>query len=141
MIWLVRHDESRPGFSNVPAITGWRYGKKDPTSRTYMYKVRWGVQAHPVGGKAVAENAGSWSLPIIHEAEAHQEADYAVDVTPRNLQKLKVKAGEKFTYQIKTLDGSKVEASGEIIADRHNLLLVPKVPIRRSGALVVVKRK
>ncbi len=64
-----------------------------------------------------------------------------MDVTPRNLQRLKVVEGDVFTYEVKSLDGSKTEASGEITADGHNLLLVPKVPIRRSGALVVVKLK
>ncbi|KKL74562.1 hypothetical protein LCGC14_2063660 [marine sediment metagenome] len=141
MIKLVNWYESRPGFSNVPPIVGWRYNKKGPTTRTYMYKVAWGVKAKPIKGKAIEETADSWTLPIIHAAKEGQEEDYAVDVTPRNLQKLKVKAGEKFSYQIKTLDGSKVEMSGDIVADKHNLLLVPKVPIRRSGALVVVNRK
>ncbi len=141
MIWLVRPDESRPGFSNVPPIVGWRYGKRDPNSRTYLYKVRWGVKAHPVGGKAVTETADSWSLPIVHEAEAGQEKDYVVDVTPRNLQTMKVRPGETFTYEIRGLAGAKPESTGEIAADKHGLLLVPKVPIRRSGALVVVRRR
>jgi hypothetical protein len=141
MMWLVRWDESRPGFSNVPSVVGWRYGKKDPTSHTYMYKVAWGVKEQPIKGKAIEETATSWTLPIIHAAAEGQEEDYAVDVTPRNLQKLKVVEGDVFTYEVKSLDGSKTEVSGEITADGHNLLLVPKVPIRRSGALVVVRLK
>jgi len=141
MMWLVRWDESRPGFSNVPSIVGWRYGKKDPTSHTYMYKVAWGVKEKPIKGKAIEETAISWTLPIIHTAAEGQEEDYAVDVTLRNLQKLKVVEGDVFTYEVRSLDGSKGEASGEITADGHNLLLVPKVPIRRSGALIVVKLK
>jgi len=138
---LVNWNESRPGFSNVPPITGWRYNKEDPTSRTYMYQVAWGVKAKPIGGQAIAETADSWALPIIHEAREGQEKDYAVDITPRNLQTMKVKAGEKFAYEIKTLDGATVEKAGEITADKHNLLLIPQVPIRRSGALVTVNRK
>ncbi len=141
MTALVRWDESRPGFSNVPPIVGWRYGKKDPTSRTYMYKVAWGVKEKPLGGKAIEETESSWTLPIIHEAKEGEEEDYAVDVTPRNLQKLKVAAGDVFSYEIRSLDGSEAESSGQITADEHNLLLVPKVPIRRSGALVVVTLK
>jgi hypothetical protein len=141
MMWLVRWDESRPGFSNVPPIVGWRYGKKDPTSRTYMYKVAWGVKDKPLQGKAIEETNDSWTLPIVHAAAPEQEEDYAVDVTPRNLQKMKVRPGETFRYRIAGLDGAKPDASGEITADKHGLLLVPKVPIRRSGALVVVERK
>jgi len=141
MMSAMRWDESRPGFSSVPPIVGWRYGKKDPTSRTYMYKAAWGTRARPVGGKAIEETADSWTLPIIHAAAEGQEEDYVVDVTPRNLQRMKVKAGQAFAYEIKSLDGSQSESEGEITADRHGLLLVPKVPIRRSGALVVVRRK
>ena len=141
MTTLVRWDESRPGFSNVPAVVGFRYNKKDPSSRTYMYQAAWGVKARPIKGKAIVETADSWTLPIFHMAKEGQEEDYVVDVTPRNLQRMKVKAGETFTYEAKSIDGTKTDSSGEIAADKHNLLLVPKVPIRRSGALVIVKRK
>ncbi len=141
MTQLVRWDESRPGFSKVPPIVGFRYKKKDPSSRTYMYKCQWGVKARPVQGKAVAETADSWTLPIIHAAGEGEEEDYAVDITPRNLQKMTVKAGEKFSYEVRPLAGGEAESSGEIVADKHNLLLIPNVPIRRGGALVIVKRK
>ena len=141
MTWLVRWDESRPGFSNVPPVTGWRYNKKDPSSRTYVYKVAWGVKVKPIRGKAVEETSASWTLPIVHEARAGQEEAYTVDITPRNLQKLKVVEGDVFTYEIAALDGSKVDSSGEITADEHNLLLIPNVPIRRNGALVTVRLK
>lgn len=141
MMWLARWDESRPGFSNAPCIVGWRYDKIDPTSHTYMYKVAWGVKESPIKGKAIEETATSWTLPIIHAAKAGQEEDYVVDITPRNLQRLKVAEGDRFTYEVRSLDGSELEASGEITADGHNLLLIPKVPIRRSGALVTVRLK
>ena len=73
------------------------YGKKDPTSHTYMYKVAWGVKEKPIRGKAIEETENSWTLPIIHAAKEGEEEDYVVDITPRNLQKMKVKAGQKFT--------------------------------------------
>ena len=73
------------------------YGKKDPTSHTYMYKVAWGVKEKPSRGKAIEETENSWTLPIIHAAKEGEEEDYVVDITPRNLQKMKVKAGQKFT--------------------------------------------
>ena len=141
MMPVIRWDESRPGFSKVPCITGWRYGKQDPTSHTYMYKAAWGVKEKPIQGKAIEETETSWALPILHATKAGEEDDYAVDITPRNLQKLRVLQGDKFSYEIKSLDGKQTEASGEITADEHNLLLIPKVPIRRSGALVTVKLK
>jgi hypothetical protein len=103
--------------------------------------VAWGVKAKPVADKAVEETETSWSLPIIYQAKEGQEEEFACDITPRNLQKLKVAKGDKFSYEVKSLDGSKSDSTGEITADEHGLLLVPKVPIRRAGALVVVTRK
>jgi len=153
----MRWDESRPGFSNVPSITGFKYGKKDPNSHTYMYRAVWGVKEKPIKGKKIEETEDSWSLPIIHKAKPEEEKDYFIDITPRNLQKMKVKKGEKFKYEIKNLAGSDItinftkfangdkvkdsfKKSGEIIADKHNLLLVPNVPISKMGCMVNVKR-
>ena len=109
-----------------------------------MYKVAWGVKEKPIRGKAIEETENSWTLPIIHAAKEGEEEDYVVDITPRNLQKMKVKAGQKFTkvhIRDKILRRLQAEATGEITADKYNLLLIPKVPIRRSGCLVVVRRK
>jgi hypothetical protein len=153
----MRWDESRPGFSNVPSIIGFKNGKKDPSSHTYMYRAVWGVKEKPVKGKKIEETEDFWSLPIMHKAKPGEEEDYFVDVTPRNLQKMKVKEGEKFKYEIKNLDGSDIvinftkfangdkvkdsfKKSGEIVADKHNLLLVPNVPISKAGCIVNVKR-
>jgi len=153
----MRWDESRPGFSNVPPIAGYKNGKLDPTSHTYMYRAIWGVIEKPVHGKKIEETEDTWSLPIMHNAMQGQEEDYFVDITPRNLQKMKVKEGEKFKYEIKNLDnsnividfkkfanGSEVEntfkISGVIVADKYNLLLVPNVPISKAGCLVNIKR-
>lgn len=141
MIQLVRWDESRPGFSNSPPIQVWRYNKFRKESRGYNNKVGWGVKEQPFKGKVVQETETSWTLPIYYAAQAGQEKEYACEITPRNLQKLKVRSGDTFTYQIKTIDGSKTDSSGTITADKHNLLLIPNVPIRRSGALIEVKLK
>lgn len=151
----VRWDESRPGFSNVPCITGWRYNKKDESSRTYMYKVAWGVESRKVKGKTVQETETSWSMPLIHEARPGQEEDYFVDVTPRNLQKLEVSEGDQFTFRILDINGGPIQIafddfhagdemkarfkdSGATTADEHNLLLIPCVPIRKEGCVVEV---
>jgi hypothetical protein len=106
-----------------------------------MYKVAWGVKDKPLAGKAIEETEASWSLPIQYMAKPEQEEEFVCDVTPRNLQKLKVVQGDQFAYEVKSLDGSKVEAQGQITADEHGLLLVPRVPIRRAGVLVVVTKK
>jgi hypothetical protein len=129
----------------------------DPTSHTYMYKAIWGVTEKPIKGKKIEETEDSWSLPIMHNAKQGQEEDYFVDITPRNLQKMKVKQGEKFNYEIKNIDNSDIiidytefangnevkynfKKSGAIVADKHNLLLVPNVPISKAGCIVNIKR-
>jgi len=156
----VRWDESRPGFSNVPPVKGWRYGKLRPNSRSYCLKVAWGAKTQPVKKKfVVQETKTSWSMPLRHAAKEGQEQDYFVDITPRNLQTLKVAEGDLFTFTITTLDGKPMaiadfskyangdavkaafKASGEITADQHNLLLIPNVPIDRGGCIVEVKLK
>jgi len=156
----VRWDESRPGFSGVPPVKGWRYGKLRPNSRTYCLKAAWGGKTRPVLKKYVAaETETSWSMPLRHAAKEGEEQDYFVDITPRNLQTLKVAEGDVFTFAIARLDGKPkaiadfaryangdaakgaFKASGEITADKHNLLLIPNVPIDRAGCIVEVKLK
>ena len=158
----VTWDQSRPGFSNVPPIIGWRYNRsKDESSRTYMYKVAWGAKGRKIGGKVipVVDTETEWKMPLIHEAKEGLEQDYFVDITPRNLQKLKVTKGDVFTFEILDLEGKprevadfaklangdavkdKYKNTGEITADKYNLLLIPNVPIHRSGCTVEIKKK
>ncbi len=73
------------------------YGKKDPTGRTHIYKVARGVKETPIRRKTIEKTENSRTPPIIHAANEGEEEDYAVDIAPRNLQKMKVKAGQKFT--------------------------------------------
>jgi hypothetical protein len=122
-----------------------------------MYKAVWGVKDKPIRGNKIAETENSWSLPIIHKAIPGEEEDYFVDITPRNLQFMKVKQGEIFNYEIKNLDGSEIvidyakfangdmvkntfKKYGVIIADKHDLLLVPNVPISKAGCIVKINR-
>jgi hypothetical protein len=158
----VTWDQSRPGFSNVPAVIGWRYNRhKDESSRTYMYKVSWGAKGKKISGKEipVVDTETEWKMALIHEGKEGLEQDYFVDITPRNLQKLKVKEGDTFTFKILTLTGEpltitdfskyvngdqvkdKFKNAGEIKGDKYNLLLIPNVPIHRSGCIVYISKK
>ncbi|OGJ87597.1 MAG: hypothetical protein A2268_04115 [Candidatus Raymondbacteria bacterium RifOxyA12_full_50_37] len=143
MINYMRWDESRPGFSNVPAREGCAYNAADhacPTCRTYMLNVEWGTQEHSVlSGKRIEETSTSWSIPIINVCNCSNNCQetYTVDITPRNLQTLEVCEDDVFTYEI--MDASEsVETTGTITADSLDLLLVPDVPIRLSGAIAKV---
>jgi hypothetical protein len=158
----VTWDQSRPGFSGVPPIVAWRWNRdKDETGRTYMLKVAWGAKGRKIGGKEipVVDTADAWAMPLIHEAKEGLEKDYFVDITPRNLQQLTAQRGQRFAFRILTLDGKPLEIAdfapyangeaskarfrnaGECVADEHNLLLIPCVPIHRPGCIVEVKRK
>ena len=99
-------------------------------------------------------------MPIIYLAKPGQEQPFFCDITPRNLQKLKVKQGDAFTYRIMDIEGQKprevsdfakyvngdavkdkYKNAGTIKADEHNLLLIPNVPIDQEGCVVEVKKK
>ncbi|OGJ87311.1 MAG: hypothetical protein A2350_08145 [Candidatus Raymondbacteria bacterium RifOxyB12_full_50_8] len=138
-----RWDESRPGFSNVPARKGCRYGSDITDARTYMSYVKWGMRDAPLSGnRAIVETETSWSVPIISQSEcSDRDEAYYVDITPRNLQYLDICEGDTFIYEIADITGSTVEAQGEIVADSIQLLLIPQVPIRLSGAAARVTLK
>ncbi|OGJ84629.1 MAG: hypothetical protein A2268_11435 [Candidatus Raymondbacteria bacterium RifOxyA12_full_50_37] len=142
----MRWDESRPGFSNVPAMEGCEFNNPaypDTGSRTYMSFVQWGTTEHTVlNGKKITETTTSWSIPIVNTSNcANKNAEYTVDITPRNLQSLEMCEGDTFTYQIKDATAATVEASGDIVVDSLQLLLIPGVPIRLSGAVASITLK
>ena len=143
-----RTNESRPGFSNVPAkdVMGYNDYNYRATiasgNRGYMLNVVWGTADNPVENYQIIETATSWSLPIFlqlaRNAPAGWDDSYVVDITPRNLQRLVVHPGDVFRYRIASLAGT-VEAQGNIIADANRLLLIPAVPIRVAGAVATVE--
>ena len=148
MIHLMRTDESRPGFSNVPAKDVMRFGDYDyrgtvaDGNRGYMLNVVWGTAEFPTEELSIEETTTTWSLPIFllraRNAPTGWDDAYAVDITPRNLQRLVVHPGDRFTYRIASIAGT-VEASGQITADADGLLLIPAVPIRVAGAIASVE--
>jgi len=149
----IRWDESRPGFSNVPPRivylwnnynSGLSYYGTD-TSRGYCLDAKWGCIDAPIGGHKIAETDSSWSIPVFgiplsNAPVGYTFGDYTLDITPRNLQQLEVWHGDTFVYTI-TDTADNMEASGEIIADSLNLLLIPQVPVRLNGAIAKVVLK
>ncbi|OGJ88873.1 MAG: hypothetical protein A2268_09310 [Candidatus Raymondbacteria bacterium RifOxyA12_full_50_37] len=149
----IRWDESRPGFSHVPPRivylwnnynSGLSYYGTD-TSRGYCLDVKWGCIDAPIGGRKIEETDSSWSIPVFgiplsNAPVGYIFGDYTLDITPRNLQQLEVWYQDTFTYEITDTAGN-IEASGEIIADSLNLLLIPNVPVRLNGAIAQVTLK
>jgi len=152
-------DESRPGFSNVPCIKTFQYGKFLQTSRTYCAKVGWASRSRKIKGASQSETGTSWRMPLVNDAKPGEDPDYFVDITPRNLQKLEVSKGYTFAFRVLDIGGAplriadfgeyeggadakaRFKAAGEITADEHGLLLVPCVPIRKAGCIVEVRLK
>jgi hypothetical protein len=138
-------NESRPGFSNVDPIEGCQYNDpahERPGSRTYMSYVEWGVASRPLmNGKKIEETATSWSVPIINVSRCASK-DYVdnVDITPRNLQTLEICEGDVFTYTVMDANET-VEATGECTADSIQLVLIPDVPMRLTGAIAKIELK
>ncbi len=145
--WM-RWDESRPGFSNVPAMPVYRFGDYDffeEGGRGYLLSVCWGTAEHPFEGRKIEETETSWSIPICVERPGNTPAgwndsvlEYNVNITPRNLQRMQVTRGDVFSYTIEALNGT-VLSTGTIVADEMNLLLIPQVPIRVAGVIAKVE--
>ncbi len=151
MMW----DESRPGFSNVPARPVYKYNyhfeEINDGDRGYCIDMKWGTRDNPIkkshdnNGYSIEETETSWTLPIQGYLLSYDDSDewdvYHVDITPRNLQEMKVCEGDTFTYEITDLSGSTVHSSGECVGDGNQLLLIPQVPIDYDGAIVNVVLK
>ena len=144
MCQKMRWDESRPGFSNVPARDVYEYkdyNRYEEGSRYYLIDVEWGTKEHPWKGRKIEETDSTWSIPIhnymLNNAPSDFNYEYFVNITPRNLQHFKIWHGDTFAYEIKDTSGV-VEQAGTIIGDSLNLLLIPYVPIRPSGSIATV---
>jgi hypothetical protein len=144
MLGRMRRNESRPGFSNVPSRNVYRYNDYnyfEQGGRGYMLGVVWGTSESPINNRSITETNTSWSIPIQLvrpiNSPLNWDDPYVVDITPHNLQRMQVQAGDVFNYEVTNMQGV-IEESGQIIADNNNLLMIPNVPIRVSGAIARV---
>ncbi len=71
------------------------------------------------------DSDGKWSIAVGNDLA---KKPMTVDVTPRRAQKFKLKAGEACSWT------SSHGASGEVVADKHGLVTVPRLEIREGQA-------
>ena len=86
---------------------------------------------------SIVDEPGRWALTISLDERAPKPAG-AVDVTPRRLQRFKLKAGETVTW---TSSGDGVLQKGEVTADQWGLITLPQVQVSLKGTRVTVTRR
>ena len=68
------------------------------------------------------------------------DAICTVDVTPRRLQKLKIKPGQRFRWTNTAVsDGEQLQA-GAVVADKHGLVTMEKVIVTKHGNRILLTR-
>jgi pimeloyl-ACP methyl ester carboxylesterase len=87
----------------------------------------------------IIDEPGRWAMTVKLIPAAPQPAS-TVDVTPRRLQQLKLRAGDRVDWT-NTLVGGVITQSGEVIADQGGLVTLPQVQISKDGNRIAVSRK
>ncbi len=129
----IRTDQTLPAFSNCSLDDN--PGKGDPKdgdpkgqSNLYLY---WETAT-------IVDEPGRWEMTVSLIDKAPKD-ECTVDITPRRCQKLKVKPGEKVKWVCKPSKGGK-QQTGQATADKHGLVTLEKVRIRKGGVRVRITR-
>lgn len=85
----------------------------------------------------IVDEPTRWSVEIsIVDRAPRQKA--TVDVTPRRLQRFRLRAGDRVAWT--NVSGRDVVQSGEVVADQWGLITLPQVEVSRGGNRIVVSR-
>jgi len=90
--------------------------------------------------KAVVDTPQAWAMTFLLDKSCRAK-ECTADVTPRRCRKFKARAGQKFTWTVKAVAdpdgaGGKIIQSGQAEADKHGLVTMRKVVIRKTGSQV-----
>ena len=88
--------------------------------------------------ESIVDQADQWSI-VLKLAPKAPKPEGVADVTPRRLQRFKIRPGEVVTWTNRT--GGKIAQSGEITADKWGLATVPAVVVTRGGSQLTLRRK
>ena len=140
----MRLDQSQPAFTRCsldddigtgtrrPAgdAAGGKKGKPDPFDGARAGQInRW---LYWETGDVVDE-ADRWQMTVALMDKAPQDA-CAVDITPRRLQELTAKPGDRFTW-------SCAQQRGRATADEHGLITLPQVRVTKGKVRVSIERE
>ena len=87
--------------------------------------------------ETIIDDVNRWSI-VIALIEQSPRATAAVDVTPRRLQRFKLKPGDRVEWT--NVMPSAPEQKGVVVADQWGLITVPQVQVARAGSRLTVTR-
>jgi pimeloyl-ACP methyl ester carboxylesterase len=85
----------------------------------------------------IVDEASKWELDVSLTDKAPKDT-CTVDLTPRRLQKFKVKTGDKVTWT-NTSNGAKLQ-SGNVTADQHGLVTLPALTVTKTGNRIQISK-
>jgi len=151
----LRRDRSLPAFTRCSLDDDVGTGTKLPEPKDF--KNRWGrvlkdlydgdstgrINAHlRWQTETIVDEPDRWEITVLlasGKGGAPEDA-CTVDITPRRLQKLKVRPGQSFTWTAAPVgDGGKA-ASGDVKADKWGLVTLERVTVTRDGTRVRIAR-
>ena len=86
---------------------------------------------------SVVDTPDRWEMTVALTAKAPKE-ECTVDITPRRLQKLKAKPGEKFKWS--NTSGAGETQSGKVTADKWGLVTLQKVVVTKAENRIVISK-
>jgi pimeloyl-ACP methyl ester carboxylesterase len=123
----IRVDQSLPAFTNCSLDDNPGNGdinSGDPSGQVngYLY---WETDD-------IVDEIDKWGMNIKLASIAPKDS-CTVDLTPRRLQKLKVKSGEMLKWKNISLDDNKEIQAGVVIVDKYSLITIEKLIIKKGG--------
>lgn len=157
----VRTDQSLPAFTNctLDGDIGTGRRKSDEAiaaqRRRQQQEVDAGqrreVQVDPFDGNAqgafnahlrwetetIVDTPEGWEITVILLPSAPQDS-CRVDLTPRRLQQFKTTQGRKFNFTVVDRRTGKRRHQGQAVADEHDLLTLPQIPLAKGHSRVTI---
>lgn len=84
----------------------------------------------------IVDEPATWEITVYLASGSHgaPKDDCTVNITPRRLQKLQIKPGQRFKWtSTPVADGGQVQ-SGTAVGDKHGLVTMEKVVVHKSGS-------
>jgi S-formylglutathione hydrolase FrmB len=128
----LRVDQSLPAFTRGSLDDA--PGDGDPSTGARAGQINAALAWTP---SSIRDEQDEWSITLRLAQGAAVQSGTA-DVTPRRLQRFKLRAGDRVRWT-NQVNGREVQ-TGEVVADQWGLVTLPQVQIDRSGSRLIVRR-
>jgi hypothetical protein len=88
----------------------------------------------------VVDTKRAWEMTVLLKPDA-PKGTCTVDLTPRRLQQLKPRPGERFTWTNSSDGEGREIASGEVTADKWGLVTLQRLTVGKAGSRITIRRK